>query len=76
LCFDAATAGEGVLLAVGIMADYALKHGQLVRPFSKSVIPANGYWFATAKGRQLPVRTRKFRAWLMDEMAQDSLEQF
>ncbi|WP_196259996.1 LysR substrate-binding domain-containing protein [Pelagibacterium limicola] len=74
LSFDAATAGEGVLLAVGIMADYALKHGQLVRPFAQSVEPANGYWFATAKGRQLPSRTRKFRAWLIDEMAGSSLE--
>lgn len=74
LSFDAATSGQGVLLAVGIMADYALKHGHLVRPFSQSVVPANGYWFATAKGRQLPARTRKFRDWLMDEMAAYSLE--
>ncbi|WMT87195.1 LysR substrate-binding domain-containing protein [Pelagibacterium sp. 26DY04] len=74
LSFDAATSGQGVLLAVGIMADYALDNGQLVRPFRQSVVPDNGYWFAMAAGRQLPARTRKFRDWLLDEMGPYSLE--
>lgn len=68
LSFDAAISGQGVLLAVGIMAEHALRSGQLVRPFAQSVIPANGYWFATAKRGQLPARTRKFRAWLLAQM--------
>lgn len=68
LAFEAAIAGHGVLLAVGAMADYALRHGQLVRPFPISVVSRYGYWLATAKGRQLPARTRKFRNWLIAAM--------
>lgn len=70
LSFDAAISGQGVLLAVGIMADHAIRIGQLQRPFTQSVMPENGYWFATAAGRQLPARTRKFRDWLLDEMGE------
>ena len=70
LSFDAAISGQGVLLAVGIMADHAIRIGQLHRPFTQSVMPENGYWFATAAGRQLPARTRKFRDWLLDEMGE------
>ena len=70
LSFDAAISGQGVLLAVGVMADHAIRIGQLQRPFTQSVMPENGYWFATAAGRQLPARTRKFRDWLLDEMGE------
>lgn len=73
LSFDAAISGQGVLLAVGIMADHAMALGQLVAPFVTRVLPANGYWFATARGRQLPARTRKFRDWLVAEMAAEEL---
>jgi DNA-binding transcriptional LysR family regulator len=69
LAFDAAVAGQGVLLAVAAMADYALKHGQLVRPFEVTVSTPHGYWFATAKDHELPARTRKFRDWLVGQMA-------
>lgn len=68
LAFDAAIAGQGVLLALGSMAQYGLDHGQLVAPFKISVQSRFGYWFVTASGRQLPARTRKFKAWLMSEM--------
>ncbi len=68
LAFDAAVAGQGVLLAVGAMAEYALRHGQLVRPFALSVPARHGYWFATAKGHELPARTRKFRDWMLAQM--------
>lgn len=68
LAFDAAIAGQGVLLALGIMADYGLERGQVVAPFETITHSGFGYWFATAKGRELPARTRKFRAWLFDQM--------
>lgn len=68
LAFDAAVAGQGVLLALGTMAQYGLERGQLVAPFETSVQSAFGYWFVTARGRQLPARTRKFRTWLLAEM--------
>lgn len=73
LAFDAAIAGQGVLLAVGAMADHALRHRQLVKPFDIAVSGHNGYWFVTASGREPPARVRKFRAWLfstMDTMVQ------
>jgi DNA-binding transcriptional LysR family regulator len=68
LAFDAAIAGQGVLLALGIMAEYALERGQVVAPFQTITRSRFGYWFAWARGRQLPARTRKFRAWLLDQM--------
>lgn len=75
LSFDAAISGQGVLLAVGIMVDHAMNLGELVRPFPTSVLPDNGYWFATAKSRELPARTRKFRDWLIAEMAMEDARQ-
>lgn len=68
LAFDAAIAGQGVLLALGVMAEYGLERGQVVAPFQTVTRSSHGYWFATAKGRQLPARTRKFRAWLLGQM--------
>lgn len=68
LAFDAAIAGQGVLLALGIMADYGLERGQVVAPFKTITHSGFGYWFATGKGRELPARTRKFRSWLLDQM--------
>ncbi|WP_421952130.1 LysR substrate-binding domain-containing protein [Pelagibacterium sp.] len=68
LAFDAAIAGQGVLLALGIMADYGLERRQVVAPFPTITHSKFGYWFATAKGRGLPARTRKFRSWLLSQM--------
>jgi DNA-binding transcriptional LysR family regulator len=68
LAFDAAIAGQGVLLALGIMAEYGLERGQVVAPFPTITHSKFGYWFATAKGRELPARTRKFRSWLVGQM--------
>lgn len=69
LAFDAAIAGQGVLLALGIMAEYGLERGQVVAPFATITHSKFGYWFATAKGRELPARTRKFRSWLVGQMS-------
>ena len=74
LAFDAAVAGQGVLLALGIMAEYALERGQVVAPFSTTIRSEYGYWFATASGKQAPSRVRKFRTWLLDAMAQCETE--
>ena len=68
LAFDAAIAGQGVLLALGIMAEYGLERGQVVAPFPTITHSKFGYWFATARGRELPARTRKFRSWLVGQM--------
>lgn len=70
LAFDATIAGQGVLLAMDAMADYALRNGQLVKPFDLKVLAPHGYWFATAAGYELPSRTRKFRDWLLGQMVQ------
>lgn len=73
LAFDAAVSGQGVLLALCDMASDALARGTLVRPFPQTAKTELGYWFATAKGHELPARTRKFRDWLTAQM-QDSPE--
>lgn len=65
LAFDAAVSGQGVLLALCDMAADALDRGTLVRPFPHTARTRFGYWFTTARDRDLPPRTRNFRDWLL-----------
>ena len=67
LAFDAAIAGQGVLLAVDMMSADAVSDGRLVRPFGVNVRSGAGYWLAVAKGRRERRKVRLFRAWLRDE---------
>ena len=67
LAFEAAVSGQAVLLAIDLMAENAIRQGQLVAPFAQRVRSPNSYWFVTAKGRQPAPRVRKFRDWLLSE---------
>src|SRR5690606_802095 len=53
LAYDAAIAGQGVLLAVDRMSADAVRSGQLVRPFAVSAEAANDYWFVTTTARRV-----------------------
>ncbi|WDR07116.1 LysR substrate-binding domain-containing protein [Devosia rhodophyticola] len=69
LAFDAAIAGQGVLLAADMMSADAVSDGRLIRPFAISTQGPTGYWLATAKGRREPEKLKLFRRWLEDEVA-------
>jgi DNA-binding transcriptional LysR family regulator len=73
LAFDAALAGQGVLLAVEMMAAAALADGRLVAPFPQRAEGEFGYWFVTSASRHMPAKVRRFREWLAEEMAAMSL---
>lgn len=69
LAFDAAIAGQGVLLAVEMMAAAALADGRLVAPLAVRHEASFGYWFATSAERHVPPRVQRFRDWLRTEIA-------
>ena len=68
LAFDAAIAGQGVLLAVDKMSDDAVAAGQLVRPFETTAEIGFDYWFITSTARRVPRKVTQFRDWVMAEM--------
>jgi DNA-binding transcriptional LysR family regulator len=69
LAFDAAVAGQGVLLAVDMMAADALADGRLAAPFDIRCQSRLGYWFATSADRHVPAKVKRFKAWLDAEVA-------
>jgi DNA-binding transcriptional LysR family regulator len=69
LAFEAAVGGQGVLLAVEMMAADALADGRLVTPFPTRLETKLGYWFVTSADRHVPAKVRRFRDWLDGELA-------
>lgn len=69
LAYEAAIAGQGVLLAVDRMSEDAVRAGQLVRPFAISAENPHDYWFVTSTLRRVPRKVAQFREWLMEELA-------
>jgi DNA-binding transcriptional LysR family regulator len=69
LAFDAAIAGQGVLLAVDRMSEDAVVAGQLVRPFATIAKTAFDYWFITSTARRVPRKVQLFRDWLFAEFS-------
>jgi DNA-binding transcriptional LysR family regulator len=69
LAFDAAMAGQGVLLAVDLMAADAVELGRLVQPFAYRHDTGLGYWFSTDSRRHRPKRVHEFLAFLRTEIA-------
>ena len=68
LAFDAAIAGQGVLLAVDRMSADAVAEGRLVRPFELSVETTFDYWFITSTARRVARKVTVFRDWVVGEM--------
>ena len=68
LAFNAAIAGQGVLLAIDRMSADAVEAGQLVRPFDVTVETMFDYWFITSTLRRVPRKVTLFRDWVMHEM--------
>jgi DNA-binding transcriptional LysR family regulator len=68
LAFDAAIAGQGVLLAVDRMSEDAIAEGRLVRPFETIAQSEHDYWFITSTARRVPRKVTLFHDWLWREM--------
>ena len=68
LAFDAAIAGQGVLLAVDKMSEDAVRDGRLVRPFDVTAETAFDYWFITSALRRVPRKVAMFRDWVWEEL--------
>jgi DNA-binding transcriptional LysR family regulator len=71
LAFDAAISGQGVLMAIDMMSDDAVRDGRLVRPFAQSHPSDLGYWLVVAEGRRSPKKVRLFREWILGAAAGD-----
>ncbi|KFL25786.1 hypothetical protein JP74_17180 [Devosia sp. 17-2-E-8] len=69
LAYEAALAGQGVLLVMDMLMVDALATGRLVRPFPVGVESEYAHWFVSAAGRRLRKPARLFRDWLEAEMA-------
>jgi DNA-binding transcriptional LysR family regulator len=68
LAFDAAIAGQGVLLAVDRMSADAVTEDRLVQPFATTAETAFDYWFITSTARRVSKKVAVFRDWVMGEM--------
>jgi DNA-binding transcriptional LysR family regulator len=68
LAYEAAIAGQGVLMAVDRMSESAVREGQLLRPFAVSAQSPYDYWFVTSTLRRVPRKVTLFRDWLMGEL--------
>lgn len=73
LALDAATAGQGVLIAVDLVVCDALATGRLVAPFDYVHEADVGYWFATASGRRQSEKTLRFLDWIKAEITTSCL---
>ncbi|MGN6101015.1 MAG: LysR substrate-binding domain-containing protein [Devosia sp.] len=69
LAFEAAVGGQGVLLAVEMMAADALHDGRLAAPFGIRSTTRHGYWFVTSAERHVPAKVHRFKDWLDAEIA-------
>jgi LysR family transcriptional regulator, glycine cleavage system transcriptional activator len=68
LCMDAAIAGQGVMLAWQTLANDALSEGRLVRPFRHVIASGLTYWLVTPSHRRPEYKSRRFGAWLKEEL--------
>ena len=69
LGFEAALAGQGVILTVDFLAADALADRRLVRPFPQRVTVGVGYWFVTSPAKAHSRKVRLFHDWLAGEIA-------
>lgn len=67
----AAIAGQGVAMLTPFFWRNDIAAGRLVRPFDH-VMPGNiAYWFAVAESRRNLPKIKRFREWLLAEIARD-----
>jgi LysR family glycine cleavage system transcriptional activator len=67
----AAMAGQGVAMLTPFFWRNDLAEGRLVRPFDQVSTRGYGYWLVVAEGRQNVPKIKRFREWLLEQMARD-----
>ena len=67
----AALAGQGVALANAVLAGEDLRAGRLVRALPQEVEAGSSYWFVCPEAALGQPRRAAFRAWLLEEAAQE-----
>jgi len=70
-CGNAAIAGQGVALLTPFFWRVDIAEGRLVCPFAKEVDTGEGYWLVTPEHRRNLPKVRRFREWLLAEIAKD-----
>jgi LysR family glycine cleavage system transcriptional activator len=69
LTLQAAADGHGVALGRRVLVARDLASGLLVRPFAQSVPCEQAYYLVTSEHAADQPKVRRFRAWLLDEIA-------
>ncbi len=73
LGFEAAVAGEGVVMAAEFLVRSDLETGRLVRPFALEVMQRGSWYLVFRRERRHDPRIARLAAWLRREVAQDPL---
>jgi len=71
MLIDAATDGQGIVLARTMLAASDLIAGRLVRPFQAAIPLRNTYWIVCPKATRALPKIVAFRDWLLEEVAAD-----
>ena len=71
LAITAAVSGQGVTLARQSLVGEELANGQLVQLFDTSIASDYGYYLVTATNRPVSEKAQIFRAWLLQQIAED-----
>ena len=71
MSLQAAMAGQGVALANHVLAGEDLRAGRLVRPLPQQVPADSSYWFICPEATVTHPRVAAFRAWVLEEAAQE-----
>lgn len=68
---NAAMAGQGVAMLTPFFWRTDLADGRLVQPFEQCSSRGYGYWFVTPEHRRNVSKIKRFREWLLAEVAMD-----
>lgn len=69
MLIDAAVAGQGVALARATLAQNDIEAGRLIQPFGPALPSKSAYWVVSLPSVAEQTNVRKFRDWLMSEVA-------
>jgi LysR family transcriptional regulator, glycine cleavage system transcriptional activator len=72
MAIDAAVDGQGIALARTALAAWDLLAGRLVRPFTPALKVPYAYWIVCPKSTADLPKISTFRAWLLDQAAEDA----
>ena len=70
----AAIAGQGIAVLTPFFWRDDVAEGRLVRPFTQVTSLGHGYWFVCAEHRRRMPKIKRFREWLLAEVASDLLK--